>query len=535
LFLSNQHAHLIEKALLVRDRGRVELIGFVYPPLPFFLMFPWPHPLWATTLAGLAGGATAWVLWRSLNRLPFPRLVPVLMLLAAMSIPTSLYLATQSLSEMLALLLFLIAWVNFVVFTRAGETRAGFVAGLALGVAFFVNHYAALYAVPYALVTPLFVRDRHRGAEMAAAFVLSFPVLAAIGIWLYVTWIFTGDPLRFLHDPASSLFVYTRAGTEELAIGWPLAVRATLRELLFVPLYVASGLVVALRWPGRLPAFLTPLLLITGVRAFSMVYPSHFAIGTYTVVALAALSPRLSPRWWPLFAGAALLHLIMGYATPLKGEMQVWSQVIRSGQPTLTDREEQAIGAYLAELPPRSVLLDDRIAYRIVARAGTARPFLLPADSLYPLAESQPVAFVSFVLAPTRPLGMVGGRLVSVYPNAPPPGFYRQVTWSRWQLYARNEGAMNGREPPPRPAALSESWMKMGGWRGQSLRPEPFVPPRPERDEGLRAGLRPRGPAEAAIFREGRIRPPKVPGTSRCRAPLMFFPVLTIPRVCAIL
>ena len=42
LWLSHHHAHVIEKALLVLDRGRLELIGFFYPPLPFLLMLSWP-------------------------------------------------------------------------------------------------------------------------------------------------------------------------------------------------------------------------------------------------------------------------------------------------------------------------------------------------------------------------------------------------------------------------------------------------------------------------------------------------------------
>jgi len=437
LFISNHHAHLIEKALMVRDRGRVELIGFVYPPLPFFLLLPRPHPMLATALAALAGGATLWVLWHEVNRLPFPRLVQVLLLLLPMSAPGLLYLASQSMGDILALLLFLIAWKEYLAFTREGHTRSGFIAGLALGCAFFVNYYAVLYAIPYALLVPLFLKERRPSAAMAGAFVLFFPVLLAVGAWCYISWVFTSDPLRFLHDPGSCLFVYARPGGDMLPIGWPLALRAAIRDLFIAPLYLVTALVMAWKWPSRLPIFLIPLLLITAARAFGMLYPEHFAIGTYTVVALAAMNPRMSSRLWPVFLIAAALHLVVGSVIPPQGELAVWSQAIRTGQAAAKDYEEQTIGTYLAQMPQRSVLLDDRIAYRIVARAGTARPFLLPADALYPLAESQPVRFVSYVLVPAQPLASVGGRLASVYPTEPPLGFRLKTVWSNWLLYER--------------------------------------------------------------------------------------------------
>ena len=447
LFVSNHHAHLIEKALIVLDRGRLELIGFVYPPLPFLLLLPWPTPIVAMTLAALAGGATAWVLWQRLMILPFPRVVQVLLLLVPMSAPSTLYMATQSLGEMLVLLLFLIAWVAFLNFTRAGETRSGFLAGLALGAGFFANYYAALYAIPYALFAPVFMRDRRRGAAVAAAFVLLFPVLIAVISWSYLSWLFTGDFLSFARDPGSSLFVYTRAASEDLPVGWTLALRATAHDLGSSPLYLVIGLVVARLWPSRLVGFLIPAVLITGFRAFGLVYPDYFAINTLTVVALATLPPHTPSRLWPILLLAAGIHLWIGYTTPLKGEPAAWAQAMRSSRTTETDRQEQIIGDYLAKKPPRSVLLDDRVAYRIVTRAGTARPFLLPADPLYQVAESQPSEFVQYVLVPALPSTGSGSRLSIIYPADPPQGVRLVASWRDWRLYERKETAQEGPRP----------------------------------------------------------------------------------------
>lgn len=443
-FISNHHAHLIEKALIVLDRGRLELIGFVYPPLPFLLLLLWPVPLVAMTLAALAGGGMAWVLWQRLMVLPFPRIVQALLLIAPLSVPSMLYLGTQAFGEMLVLLLVLIAWVSFLNFTRAGETRAGFLAGLSLGAGFFANFYAAVYAVPFALLAPLFMKDRRRGAAIAAAFVLLFPVVTAVLSWSYLSWLFTGDFLNFARDPGSSVFVYTKGASEDLPLGWPLALRATAHDVLSSPLYLISGLIVARLWPSRLLGFLVPLGLITGFRAAGLVYADYFAVGTLTVVALAALPPHTPSRWWPVLLLAAGVHVWIGYATPLKGEPAAWARAMTSTQTGESDRQEQVIASHLAQKQARSVLVDDRIAYRIVSRAGTARPFVLPADALYGIAESQPAEFVQYVLVPALPSSGSGSRLATVYPVDPPQGVRLVTSWRDWRLYGRVEAARSG-------------------------------------------------------------------------------------------
>lgn len=98
-FLSNHHAHLIEKALIAVDRGRLELIGFVYPPLPFLLLLPWPTAMLASALAALAAGTTAWILWRRLAHVPMPLAVKALLLAAAVGTPALLYLGRPATSS----------------------------------------------------------------------------------------------------------------------------------------------------------------------------------------------------------------------------------------------------------------------------------------------------------------------------------------------------------------------------------------------------------------------------------------------------
>src|SRR2546428_634200 len=81
LWLSHHHAHVIEKALLALDRGRIELIGFVYPPLPFLLLLPRPSPAFAGLLGAGCGALVVWILSRALGRLSLPHSAAAIMLL----------------------------------------------------------------------------------------------------------------------------------------------------------------------------------------------------------------------------------------------------------------------------------------------------------------------------------------------------------------------------------------------------------------------------------------------------------------------
>ena len=105
----------------------------------------------------------------------------------------------------------------------------------------------------------------------------------------------------------------------------------------------------------------------------------------------------------------------------------------RTGEVTPEDREETAIGQSLNQRPARSVLIDDRVGYRIIARAGTARPFLTPVDGLYALAVSQPARFVPSMLAPVGRAHVVEAAGQS--PAGAHPGLRLTRAWSTWCLY----------------------------------------------------------------------------------------------------
>lgn len=433
-FLSHEHAHLVEKALLVRDRGRLEWIGFAYPPLPVLLLLPWPAPEAAVLWAGLLGGLLAWGVWRRLEVLSFPRGVRALMLLAAMATPTNLFLASQRLGMMLSLVLFFWAWRWYLAFTREGRTDAGFLAALIIGFAFYASFYAPAFALAFALATPLFTRPRSLWHGMALGLVLLFPAAMTVGAWLYLAWLFTGQPLGFLYDPGSSLLIAFRP---DEAFGTPGAMaRELAARLVGSPLYLGVGVLIARYQPRRLPAYGIPLGLTMAAWSLGWAFPRELGVALWTLFALSGLPARTPRRLWPLVLALALLHIPMDARMARRGEVARWWAVVFDGQEAALERVERSLAEGLARRPCGSVLADDRSAYRIIAQARTACPFVLPADPVFELALSQPAAFVDAVLVAEGAEGWIG-PLEARYRRRPPRGFGLAALWPGWRLYQR--------------------------------------------------------------------------------------------------
>ena len=432
LWLSHHHAHVIEKALLAVDRGRVEIVGFVYPPLPFLLLLPRPSAALAGLLAAGCGAMVVWLLTRTLAQLSLPRPAALIMVLG-LATPSMFFLFTQSLWEALLLVLLLVAWVQSIEFIWRGNVRAGAVAGITLGIAFMANYYALLFAVPYALTALLFVRTNKRGAGPAGAFMLLFPVVAGLLSWMYLSWVFTGDAWSFTRDPGSSMFAFLRSEGADLPTDWAAALSATGRDLAMAPLYLVMAVVVAWYRPLRLPVLLVFGVFVLGLRTFGFVLPDYFATVTFTMVALAAMPARLPRYVWPLVLLTALLQCGLGWLTPLRGEASAWQHAVASGVPASADVEELAVAQSVAARPPYSTLVDDRTGYRIIARAGTGRPFVTPVDPLYRLALSQPARFVSGMLTRTSASGAPDGPGRAVA-GAPPDVRLTQLS-PTWWLY----------------------------------------------------------------------------------------------------
>jgi hypothetical protein len=466
-FLSNEHAHLIEKALLIRDRGRVEWIGFAYPPLPALMLLIHPSPTTATILASLLGGLLAWSVWKRLEILPFPAWIRAGLLLSAIATPTSLFLATQRLGMICALLLFFWSWRLYLAFTRHGRTDAAFLSALLIGFSFYASFYAPAFAIAFALSTPLFTRLRGIRHAIAILLVMLFPSALSIGAWMYLAWLFTGAPLGFLYEPGSSLLAALRP--EEAFLSPTPMIRELLQRLISAPLYIGAGLLIAWQQPRRLPAYLIPLALNWLAWNLGWAFPRELSLSLWILFALSGIPARTPRRWGLPLLLLALLQIPTGWFATRQGEMERWWTVVFEKQAPEVEAMEREIATYLRSQTCGSVLADDRHAYRIIALAGTACPFILPPDPIFDLAVSQPARFVAYVLVPDTGDGFPT-PLEARYRQRPPTGFRLEITWPGWKLY-RKVSPEELRPPETLRAQREERFPEMKGRSNRRVAP----------------------------------------------------------------
>jgi hypothetical protein len=436
--LSNQHAHILDKAFLAHDTGRLESIGFLYPPLPFLLAVILPSPWALAVIGGLAAGATAWLLWYGLQRTALAPITRSLLLAGVLTTPSLLFLASQQISDMLQLHLFLVSWFYYLNFIRLRHTWSGFTAGLILGLAFFAGFSALIASLALAFLTPLFSppEDERFEARFAQALVILFPALWAAFSWGYTSWTFTGHWLDYFTDPTApvtlphSLTAFsTRAGQ---------VTQQMVSELPHAPLFLGIFLLTLRYQPRGAIGLGTLIPVIWLIRVLGFPFGTALTIATLTVIAVAGISRRISRRWGPVLVTLVVLQILVNtLISPPATELRTWIQALTNWQQPPTIQEERQFALSLvSNMPPHRILTDDRSAYRLVAQAGTAQPFLLPADQDFDQALAQPCGRVHLVLVSRMPAP--GDRVSTRYATTPPPGFTLRTTWGEWLVYTHD-------------------------------------------------------------------------------------------------
>ena len=397
-YLSHANAAYLGKVYTALDRGKLETLGFSYPPLPLLLLLPWPSPWAPAVLGALALGLGFGLLLTEARR----RSEPLLLVLFAgfLLSPAPFYLVAEDLAQTLGLVFLWWAWTFYRRWLDEGLSFHLFASGLVLGAAVYTTPIALPLGLFFALGLGLF-RRLEPPAWAAASLVLLFPLLSTLFAWGYLSWTFTGE----------TAFLYAALPKETPSLG---------TVLLASPAYLGMGLLILLRPRASFLLYPVPLLLFLALPPLGFGYTLPLAVGLLFLFALGGL-PRLAlgPRIRAVGLGLALLQAALGWA------------LLPSPEPP-PDALERAIGQALAQAPPRSILADDRESYRLLAWAGTARPFLLPPDAGFTLALSAPSLYVDRVLVCPG-----AGALYRRYGEDDPPGFREVWRYNGCRLLER--------------------------------------------------------------------------------------------------
>jgi hypothetical protein len=437
LFLSDTRARLLGRILMAIGDARLENIILNYPLFPSLVAALRPAPSTLMIASALTAGATLWLLWQTLANTQFNVFVRAILLFAFAAVPTTAFLATQSFGEMLALLLLLIAWNYFVAFVRTNTTWKAFVAGLVIGLAFFVSLHALVYGLVFVISAPFYLYQHGEGTLsqqrpriLTGTIVIAFPLVVAFLAWTYLCWIFTGEPFIYTRDVVSPLAAFRESPTAPL-LGLQAVLNASFYDVLRLPLYILVGILTAIYAPHRLATFLVPLVIITVLRALGWSYGEPFALATMSLVALAGIPLQRRLGW--VLVPAAALQIFLAYGVEYRSvEQNEWKNVLLTNSAAVQDDNETELARWLAALPPNSVLIDSRAAYRLIARMGTAAPLVGADAPEYQLAVSAPADYVDYILVTE------GDQLAQRFDLAPPAGFTLDNRWLSGRLYRRN-------------------------------------------------------------------------------------------------
>jgi hypothetical protein len=327
-FASQVHLDVLGAARVAQEAGTPGGIGFAYPPLPRLIALAFAEPDALAVLAAVLGGAALWFVWRRLAARGTPWWLRLALVVSVGASPGYGYLMTQTLPRAAAIFLFTVALDGFFRFTIDGETAGGFRCGLLLGLAFFVDFYAILFAVGLGLAAVPFVRHRLRGPGLtrATVAVILFPAVGAAVVWAFAEWSQSGAAFASLSDPRLSLSWFPNAADAARGLG---GLELTGRELLCTPVFLVAGMLLARRVRIWVLALLVAPLMLALTRYVGSAY---IPFSTITLGLIGCLTvPAYLKRWerGALLTACVAQVALLWTIAPTTGEFHEWAGALQ--------------------------------------------------------------------------------------------------------------------------------------------------------------------------------------------------------------
>lgn len=454
----------------ILDAGELGLenISLLYPHLPLYLLVPFHYipglasPFAPHLVSCLIAGLLLALWYRHLRMRNFSRGMAAVLVLLMGAHPVFLWAATSGAGKALGLLIFYLVCLACSRLLRIGDLRSIIALGGLLALYFFVDERTAFLLLALMPLLPFMAPLRMLRASILSTFLLtSLPAIIAILAWIYLNWLFHGDPLYFLTSPESAFIGASQSIAESEWL-------RTYGGRLFPALGAATALLALI-----LPAFAWALWrlrtrrrLLIGMAVLGLHPLLAVAIATqhyfvehpldFVYLALAAcmsallLSPRawnravLPPIAWLLVScigGWAALHVMP------TDEMRDWRTTFVGAERPPAPSAERQVGQWLAH-NREATLIDHRAAYRILAARGDADGLWLPFMNEFKFAEHSSPAHAPqvVVLDPRHPQAWrdrLTTRFADLHDHGH-PGYRLALDAPPWRVYRRQD------LPPPR-------------------------------------------------------------------------------------
>ncbi len=460
-FYAQEGIFLMEKAQLAM-RGnppRLENLGLIYPPLPYLFYLPLAvssSPVASLIISTLWGALVITLCIRYLRWIPGNTLVKLLITALLIINPVFLYIIFAQPSQTLYVLFFVVFVYSFF---RFHETRIPYyivLSGVALGAMSGIRYdtfFLTLALIPFAPFLISETIEFNVVRIFALTLMLVLPTFIVLGSWVYLNWIFAGEPFYFYFSPYSYFKQVSKemALRPELAQGkgdliWSIWIVLKMSFITYPAYYFTLPTIrtITIFVAAFAPIILQIIVIFLGISAlsyswFGVLIPLSIIIMYYFIN-----SPLYKPAYAYVVIIIMAISVFFGYKS-LENSVELteknFATVLR-GEPVedIFDEELQ-VAKFLKDNTTEKdmILIDDAVGYPIVCFYSSPKQFYLPYQYDYIRVLQQPQFAATYIVVPRPDLTVTGfDQLTAMYPDAFENGFeFTTLVYQtpKWRVY----------------------------------------------------------------------------------------------------
>ncbi len=442
------HSNLLffaEKALIAVQSGfRVENIGFVYPPIAFVPFLIVNDPILVPSI--ISTSLSTFLITYLIKNYKTEAL-SILSVSIIMLNPLYLFLASQRFD---VLLFYILLSLSVFYTVRHIETKYSlyiFVAGLLLGITFFVD-FRSLFVVPVYFISLFLLTSKEKFPYRVAILAVKItPVVFFLFSWLYLNWIFTGNPLNFIQSPYSFfrsepvIDEFIQASGSFMRSFFLTLKQLFLNSLLILPYFLVIPYIKRFKILYTTPLFLVyiiPIFVFYFSIYFGMFFPYMYSSVLFLLFSLIfAFYLRIAnskPYLFSMIIAFLSAFFIPNHSKDLNEKEFIGSLKGRSIPERISIKEDRIIAKLLISYGCKRTLSDDAYTFPVVYFTGSSNIFILPHNYTYYTALSNPITFADCLLISRNSKDAIKRR----FPNSEfglVPGFYLVYDGLKYMIY----------------------------------------------------------------------------------------------------
>lgn len=416
-FTSATMIYLGEKALLVfkGNPPKIENLGFVYPPIPYFFVLLFRNPLLATAIiGGICATFSLLYIWHHLFLKKHFNSFLLICTIYGLASPVSLYLFSQQLPSILLIALILFSFHFLYIYSQTSISIYLFLFGLLSALTFFIHFEVAIIIALWSIPCSLIISKKTNQHTISLLIVTYFPLIFFVLSWCYLNWLFMENPVYFFHRWMTALFY------EGMELKRPIAglhyisnFKSSLKEILFnLPLLLPYSILLFSLIKSKtkkhvvlLSIQLFPIILFLidiFFKGFLRQIGQHFflifiATSIYVFIKLDQLKD--SPISAKLFKAGIFVSLCYSFWSPLylgSVEEKLFTRAYYGGENFQNLEDEIKL---LEKIKDKGkILIDDNSNYPLVYLANDPKRFILPYEHEFETVVAKPNFFVEYIV-----------------------------------------------------------------------------------------------------------------------------------------